>query len=73
MLCKGIALPRKGAGCKAPARRKAGALQARATPQTAPLRGNPEGRSPQPAPRRCAPCACRRTHGVARLDGRAVV
>ena len=54
-LCKGIALPRKGAVCKAHVRSKAGALQARATPQTAPLRGNPKGRSPEPAPRRCVP------------------
>ena len=33
-------LPRKGAVCKAHVRSKAGALQARATSQTAPLRGN---------------------------------
>ena len=69
---QGVALPRKGAGCKAPARSKADALQARATPQTAPLRGNPEGSSPEPAPRRCAPSVCGRTRGVARLDGRAL-
>ncbi len=69
---QGVALPRKGAGCKAPARSKANALQARATPQTAPLRGNPEGSSPKPAPRRCAPSVCGRTRVVTRLDGRAL-
>jgi hypothetical protein len=52
-------------------RRRLAACARPATPQTAPLRSNPQGSSPQPAPRRCAPCACRRTHGVARLDGRA--
>jgi len=34
----------KGAGCKAPVRSKAHALQAQATPQTAPLPNNPKGR-----------------------------
>ena len=37
-----IALPLKGAGCKAPARRKAHALQERATQQTVPFSGNPQ-------------------------------
>ncbi|MNS87610.1 hypothetical protein D3C72_1215580 [compost metagenome] len=41
----GVALAGKGAGCKAPVRSKAEALQARATPQTAPLPANPKGRS----------------------------
>ncbi|GER10740.1 hypothetical protein VHAB30_19030 [Variovorax boronicumulans] len=40
-----VALAGKGAGCKAPVRSKAEALQARATPQTAPLPANPKGRS----------------------------
>ena len=43
-LFPGIALPGAGAGCKAPVRSKACALQARATPQTAPAPGNPKGR-----------------------------
>ncbi|WP_413762229.1 hypothetical protein ACEN9J_23855 [Variovorax sp. Varisp41] len=69
---QGVALLRQGAGCKAPARSKASALQARATPQTAPWRSSPEGSSPEPAPRRCPPSVCGRTRGVARLDGQAL-
>jgi len=43
-LFPGIALVESGAGCKAPVRSKASALQARATPQTAPDSANPSGR-----------------------------
>ena len=39
-----IALPLKWAGCKAPARRKAHALQERVAQQTVPFSGNPHGR-----------------------------
>ena len=64
----GDRVARSGAGCKAHVRSKVGTLQARATPQTAPDRATRREGPCRRATRRCAPCVCRSTRGVARLD-----
>ena len=62
----GIALPGLGAACQAPARGKVGTLQARATPQTAPQAGQPEGKALADAPLVVAFLACAHAHAASR-------